>query len=247
MVTKRWTATVLAFVCSFNFGCAEMGTQYPIGDIVQATMGALGGPGGGDSSRVAAGLREALKVGTERATGRTSTVDGFLGNTLIRIGTPSELRTMATALRTVGFGAQVDQLEVAMNRAAEQASGEARSVFWNAVSSMTLTDAVGILNGGDTAATQYFQRRTSDTLRTRFRPIVEQKMGEVGLYQTYKSLSDAYNAMPFVTAPAVDLEQYVTDQALSGLFTVLGEEETRIRRDPVARSSELLREVFGNR
>ncbi|MFH1279436.1 MAG: DUF4197 domain-containing protein [Candidatus Eisenbacteria bacterium] len=218
-------------------GCT--GSDLNIGDM-------LGGSGGPlDEPTVAAGLKEALRVGTERTVSSTSVVDGYLGNALIRIALPEQFETAAGALRTIGLGGKVDELEIAMNRAAEKAAGEAKGVFWDAIVQMTLTDAFGILNGGDAAATEYFRGRTSEELRARFRPIVETKMNEVGLYRAYESALSAYTAIPFTSKPEVDLEEHVTNKALDGLFHVLADEEKRIRQDPAARTTDLLRKVFG--
>jgi hypothetical protein len=200
-----------------------------------------------DEQTAVAGLREALKVGTRRAVDATSAPDGFLGNALIRITIPDEYQKVAGTLRDIGWGKQVDRLEVAMNRAAERAAGEAVDVFWDAITRMTVADAFSILHGNDTAATDYFQSRTRPELESRFRPIVAEKMEEVGLYALYRELSDRYNALPFVTEPAIDLEAYTTAEALDGLFAVLGQEEKRIREDPLARTTDLLRRVFGTR
>jgi len=193
----------------------------------------------------AAGLKQALEVGTRNAVDRTSRADGYLGNPLIRIDLPDSLQTMARGLRAVGFGAQVDEVEVAMNRAAERAASEAGEVFWQGIRKMTFSDAVGILNGGDTAATEYFDRTTRDTLRARFEPIVASKMNEVGLVRSYDDLTARYAALPFTQKPSLDLRGYVTEEALDGLFAVLGEEERKIRSDPAARVTPLLKEVFG--
>jgi len=198
-----------------------------------------------DEATVAAGLKDALRVGTERTANGVSVLDGFLGNALIRIALPEEFHDMAGALRTVGFGRQVDELEVAMNRAAERAAGEAKGVFWDAIKRMSIADAFAILRGDDDAATRYFRNATEDELRSRFGPIVHAKMEEVGLYRIYQELSGYYDRIPLVKKPAVDLDAYVTDRALGGLFTVLALEEKRIREDPAARTTELLRRVFG--
>lgn len=199
-----------------------------------------------DEASVARGLREALRVGTERTVASTSRSGGFLLNRLIRIQAPEELDPMLRGLRAVGFDRQVDDLETAMNRAAERAAGEATDEFVGAIGRMTIADAVGILRGGDTAATDYFRDQTSDALIARFNPIVDQKMREVGLYRIYQELTGAYAALPLARKPALDLRAYVTDRAVAGLFTVLAQEETRIRQDPAARTTELLRRVFGN-
>ncbi len=199
-----------------------------------------------DEQTVAAGLREALRVATDRTVVSTSKLDGFLGNALIRIVMPEQFEVAAKTLRAVGFGKQVDELEIGMNRAAERAAGEATEVFLNAITQMTLEDAFSILNGGDNAVTNYFRSRTEESLHERFKPIVTEKMSEIGLYKVYNGLTDYYNKLPLVTTPALDLDEYVTQHALKGLFTVLGQEEKRIRTDPLARTTALLRRVFGN-
>lgn len=205
------------------------------------------GPAALDGATVVAGLKDALRVGTDRTVSLTSRLDGYLGNELIRIHTPESLGKMTKALRTVGFGRQVDELEVSMNRAAEQAAGEAASVFWSGIQQMSFQDAWGILEGHETAATDYFRRTTSDELRARFAPIVEEKMSAVGLVQLYDDMTARYKAIPLASLgqEPPDLRQHVTDGALEGLFTVLGQEEAKIRKDPGARTTALLRRVFG--
>lgn len=197
-----------------------------------------------DERTVADGLREALRVGVGRAIDRVSVVDGYLANELIRIHLPEELQDMAELLRRIGFSRQVDALEVAMNRAAEQAAGEAREVFVDTIVDMSIADAFGILRGGETAATDYLHGRTSNHLRARFRPIIEQRMEKLELYRAYDQLAGTYNALPFTKRPAVSLDTYLTDRSLHGLFAILADEERKIRRDPVARTTELLRRVF---
>lgn len=200
-----------------------------------------------DERTVADGLREALRVGVGRAVDRVSATDGYLGSELIRIRLPEELQDMADVLRKVGFSRQIDELEVAMNRAAEQAAGEAQDVFVDAILDMSIADAFGILRGGETAATDYLQARTSDDLRERFQPVIERRMEKLELYRAYNTLADTYNALPFKKRPALRLETYLTDEALDGLFKTLGEEEAKIRRDPIARTTELLKRVFSSR
>ncbi|MDH3214331.1 MAG: DUF4197 domain-containing protein, partial [Myxococcales bacterium] len=197
---------------------------------------------------IVAGLKDALRVGTENAVGITSASDGFLGNALIRIALPESLDPMVSALRTVGLGSKVDALEVTMNRAAELAAGEAGEVFGDAIGQMSIADARGILDGGDTAATDYFRRVTSASLTERFEPIVDEKMQEVGLVGSYDQLADRYRAIPFIgsSKPPPEIGGYVTDKTLDGLFTVLADQERQIRTDPAARVNDLLRRVFGN-
>jgi len=223
-------------------GCATL--QGSMGDILTggpSTSGTL------DESTVIAGIKEALRVGTQNTVLSTSKVDGYLGNALIRIAIPSQMQSVASTLRQAGLGAQVDEMEVGMNRAAELAAGEARDVFWSAITGMTVSDAFGILRGGNTAATDYFHERTYDALRVRFHPIVQRKVDEVDLSRLYGRISDTYNSLPLGGATRlVDLDEYVTDQALAGLFTVLASEEQKIRQDPLARTTDLLKKVFGS-
>lgn len=199
-----------------------------------------------DEAAVSAGLKEALQVGTERSVLTVGAVDGYLGDELIRIAVPADLRGVTDKLRQVGLGSLVDELEVGMNRAAEAAAGEARAVFAEAITGMTIADAFGILGGGDNAATDYFRARTGPTLEARYLPIVRAAMQEVGLARAYGELLEVYGAIPLVQKPAlVELDRYVTARALDGLFTVLATEEAKIRQDPAARTTELLRRVFG--
>jgi hypothetical protein len=194
----------------------------------------------------ASGLSEALKVATERAVQQTSKSGGFLDNPAIRIPLPGKLETMATALRAVGMGGQVDELEVAMNHAAEKASAEATPVFVDAIKGMTFQDAAGILRGNDTAATTYFEKKTTAPLTAKFRPIVDSAMQNVGVTKQYDALVSEYSSTPFASVPKFDLTGYVTSKALSGLFKVVGDEEKSIRKNPAATGSALLKQVFGH-
>lgn len=240
-LTKRIGSLLLVAALLAAPGCATFRQTMDAALKTDST-----GSGTLDEPTVVAGIKDALRVGTENAVTSTSKLDGFLGNQLIRIVIPEQMTTMTSTLRKVGFGSQVDELEVGMNRAAELAAGEAKEVFWNAIKGMTVSDAFGILNGGNTAATEYFQGKTSASLKTRFRPIVEQKIQEVGLSRMYGRVADTYNSLPLAgTQKMVDLDEYVTDRALSGLFAVLASEEQRIRQDPLARTTDLLKKVFG--
>lgn len=193
-----------------------------------------------------AGLKDALRLATERAVRSTSRTNGFLDNPKIRIGLPGKLSSVATALRGIGMGAQVDELEVAMNRAAERAASEATPVFVDSIAKMSFEDATGIVRGGDTAATQYLERTTREPLHARFRPIVASAMQGVGVGRLYEQLIGRYrSAVPFAPVPRLDLNAYVTDETLAGLFLVVGEEEKRIRTNPAARATDLLKQVFG--
>lgn len=221
-------------------GCATL--QESMGDILNTDSG----DGELTESVVIDGIKEALRIGTGNTVISTSKVDGYLGNEMIRIALPEQLESMASTMRTAGLGSYVDEIEVGMNRAAELAAAEARDIFWNAIKGMTVADGFGILNGDDTAATEYFRRQTGAELRERFHPIIEEKIDEIGLSRVYGQAADAYNNLPFTgTSRLVDLDEYVTDKALDGLFTILSKEEQKIREDPAARTTELLRKVFG--
>jgi hypothetical protein len=229
-----------AFVLLAMPGCAGLSSG-AIGDILGTGSGPL------DEATIVAGLREALHVGAERTVDKTSRPNGFFENPRIHIPLPQELDTAASTLRSVGLGHHVDQFELTMNRAAEAAAGEAVDVFWSAIQTMTWSDARGILQGNDTAATAFFRSRTEAELRTRFHPIVVAKMNELGSVRIYERLVEAYTALSLTTKPVFDPTDYVTTRALGGLFTILGEEEKRIREDPAARTTELLRRVFGTK
>lgn len=198
-----------------------------------------------EESRIAAGLREALVIGSERASRRTGRVDGYLGNALIRIALPREFEQAASGLRTIGLGRQVDELEVAMNRAAETAAGEAVDVFRAVIVNMRPADVYAVLNGGNDAATRYLRAHAEDNLRQRYQPIVARAMSDVRAADIYREIANRWNRLPAVEPLTLDLNEYVTDRALNGLFVILAEEEQRIRTDPVARTTQLLREVFG--
>ncbi len=197
--------------------------------------------------RAALGLREALSVGVANAVTQTGRRDGFFRNELIKILLPAKLQHAERTLRTFGAGKQVDSFVLGMNRAAEQAAPQARGIFTDAVRGMSFSDVWGILRGGDTAATDYFRARTTTKLSAAFAPIVSRSMENVGAARQYKSLMSRYGNLPFVSNGAVDINKYVVDESLQGLFTVVAQQERDIRRNPAARVTQILRDVFGNR
>ena len=233
---SKWPLLVTVFATVFALGCAG-GPQIP-SELVDALLRP-------QEDRTTAGLREALEIATARAVKRTSRAGGFSANDLIRIQLPEALEAPARALRLVGLGRHVDDLEAAMNRAAERASAEATPLFVDAVRGLSFADARRILQGGDTAATDYFRGKTETRLASRFRPEAHEAMRKVGLYREYEALLGAYQNLPLTHKPNLDLADYITERTIDGLFQLLGREERRIRRDPVARTTELLREVFG--
>jgi Protein of unknown function (DUF4197) len=195
---------------------------------------------------IVAGLKEALKVGSGDAVSLTGKTDGYFGNDAIKILMPEQLAAVEAGLRLLGQGEQVDAFVLSMNRAAEKAAPSAKDIFWGAITDMSFEDARKILGGGDTAATDYFRAKTGDALTAAFRPIVADSMKDVGVVKQYKQLQAAYQSVPFASSlPSFDLEAYVVGKALDGLFLVLGEEERKIRTDPAARVTDLLKQVFG--
>jgi len=195
-------------------------------------------------AKIASGLKEALRVGAENAVKLTGKTDGYYRNEAIKILLPKNLRTMEKGLRALGGGAKIDEFELSMNRAAESAAPEARKIFADAILKMTINDARKILNGGDTAATDYFKSKTTGELTIAFRPIVEQSMDKFTVTQQWNALAGQFQSIPFAKSPSLDINQYVVSKALDGLFFMLGQEEKKIRTDPAARVTTLLKEVF---
>jgi len=197
--------------------------------------------------KIVAGLKQALQISTSKAVAATGKPDGFLKNDAIRIPLPAKLQSVGRGLRFVGMGSKVDELEVGMNRAAEQATPQARQIFLAALKKMTFDDARHILTGGDdTAATDYFKRASTDDLTTAFAPIVHQAMEKVGVIQQYNRVVQTSPGGSLL-AGQFDLDKYVVGKTLDGLLYMLGEEEKKIRKDPAAQTTALLKEVFGKR
>ena len=217
-------------------------------DKLLKDFGNLPGAGVGTSdAKIGSGLQEALKIGTENAVIQTSAVDGFLMNKAIKILMPNQLRSIEQPLRFVGYGPQIDEFVVGMNRAAEKAVPFAKEIFWDAIGQMTFDDARRILNGSDTAATDYFKAKTSKKLQAAFLPSVKNVMNQVGVNRKYNDLIGRYKDVPFAKSVSFDVNQYVTEKTTDGLFFVVGQEEKKIRTNPAARVTDLLKDVFGNR
>lgn len=198
-----------------------------------------------DDGTTASGLKEALSVGTSNAVRSVSKVDGYFGNQLIRILMPEKLRNVADVLSKVGFQKEIDDFILSMNRAAEKAAPKAASIFTGAIKEMSFDDARQILSGGDTAATDFFKRKTSEKLYAEFKPVISSSVSEVGVTHSYKKMMSQYETIPFMKKESVDLDHYVTNKALDGLFLMIGQEEKKIRTDPAARVTDLLKKVFG--
>ena len=196
------------------------------------------------SREAASALKAALERGSSAAVASLGRVDGFLGNPQVRIPLPESLHKTEKLMRRFGMGRHADELIVAMNRAAEAALPEARSVLMDSIRKMTLADAKALLQGGETAGTEYFRRSSEERLRERFRPIVEQATRKVALARHFENYAEKGVALGVVSAQDADLDDYVTRKALAGLFVVLAAEERKIRADPAAAGSALIRKVF---
>ena len=191
------------------------------------------------------GLKAALEKGSTVAVNNLGRTDGFFGNDRVKIPLPNSLKRYERLMRGVGMGKYADELILTMNRAAEAAVPEAKVLLVDAVKKMSVQDAKGILTGGDTAGTEYFKRTTSDPLRARFLPIVQQSTKKVKLAESYNNYAGQAAKFGLVTKEHANLDAYVTQKALDGLFFMIGEEEKKIRRDPVGTGTDIIKKVFG--
>ena len=209
-----------------------------------------GGRGGGLSvGEIGSGLKDALKVASDRVTARLGATDGFNGDPAVHIPLPARLQTVQQGLKMAGQSALLDDLELKLNRAAEAAIPAAKKIFWDALQRMTIDDAKGILNGPQDAATQYFQRVMTPDLKTAMRPVVDRTVSQSGAVTAYQGVAGAAAGLPLVGqtvqgGPGM-LTDHVLDYALQGIFKYLGQEEAAIRSDPARQSTALLRKVFG--
>lgn len=221
-------------------------------DKAQDLLGSGSGDGAGSlpsaalsNAEISDGLREALRVGTERVVGQLGQTDGFNADPDIHIPLPESLQSVQKALETVGMSDLADDLELRLNRAAEAATPEAKQIFWDAISEMTLEDAEGIYNGPDDAATRYFQEKMTAPLQEAMRPVIDDSLSEVGAIAAYDNMMGEYKAIPFMPDAKADLSDYALEQALDGLFAYVAREEAAIRSDPAKRTTEILQKVFG--
>ncbi len=238
---------VLGMTIVAALGWAAAGSGGLFEDLV-GTVEGLKSPraGGLTDGQVISGLKEALSVGTANAVAATSKLDGYFANTAIKILVPERARKVAALLEKAGFRQEVDDFVLSMNRAAEKAAPQARVRFVAAIKEMTFDDARKILRGDDTAATTYFEGKTRQKLYDDFQPVVSRSMEEVGVTRSYKRMMAQYTSLPFTRAESLDLDRYVTERALDGLFHMLGQEEKKIRTDPAARVTDILKTVFGS-
>jgi len=197
------------------------------------------------SKEAASGLKAALEKGSQTAVSALGRTDGFFGNPQVRIPLPDSLERAERLMRRFGMGKHADELILTLNRAAEAAVPEAKQLFIDAVRRMSVQDAKGILQGGDTAGTEYFRRSTQAELRKRFLPIVKRATAKVGLARQYNRYAEEGAAFGMVKKEHANLDDYVTQKALDGLFFMVAEEEKKIRQDPVGAGTSIIRKVFG--
>ncbi|MDH4296106.1 MAG: DUF4197 domain-containing protein [Cyclobacteriaceae bacterium] len=221
--------------------CTTAQINQTMGDVNKA----LGAEGPLTTAEVAEGLKEALIKGISTGSDLASQVDGYFMNPEIKIPFPPEVKKVEDKLRQIGLGNEVDKFVMTLNRGAEDAAKEAKPIFITAIKSMTIQDAWGILKGQPDAATQYLKRTTSAQLKEKFQPVIQNSLKKVNATRYYGDIVNTYNKIPLVEDVNPNLDDYATDKAIEGLFTMIAKEERNIRQDPLARTTELLKKVFG--
>jgi hypothetical protein len=243
---KTRLKTIFALVAALLLVAASGWAQ---SNLLQQGLGLLssGGAKSGALSQgeMGDGLKEALRVGTEAVVTRLGKADGFYGDKAIHIPLPGQLATVQKALKAAGYSSLVDDLELKLNRAAEQATPKAKALFVDAISAMTIQDAQQILNGPDDAATQYFRKAMGPGLAKEMAPIVDDTLAEAGAVQAYDSMMGQYKALPFMPDAKANLTDYVVEKGMDGIFHYVAKEEAAIRTNPAARTTDLLKKVFG--
>lgn len=231
--------TIFTVIAAMLAACTSTQINKTIGDINKAL-----GEESLSTEQVVAGLKEALIKGITTGSAETSKIDGYFKNPKIKIPFPPDVQRVEEKLRQIGLGNEVDKFVMTLNRGAEDAAKEAKPIFINAIKSMTIQDAWGILKGDDNAATQYLIKTTSAQLKTKFKPVIKNSLDKVNATKYYGNIVTTYNKIPFVEKVSPDLDDYATDKAIEGLFYLVAQEEEKIRKDPVARTTELLKKVF---
>lgn len=226
-------------------GCSSQ-AQINFKKALETVTGTTSGTNSGESEIVAA-LKEALKIGISNGSDAASRTDGYFKNELIKIAVPPEARKVEARLRQLGLDKEVDKFLLSLNRAAEDAAKKSKPIFVSAITSMTITDAVGILNGADTSATAYLKKTSGKALFDTFYPVVDSTLNLNQATKHYADMVNIYNRLPLVQKVNPDLKEYATQKAIDGLFTLVAIEEKKIREDPAARVTDLLKKVFGRK
>jgi hypothetical protein len=240
ILMKKLFLPVLLMVSVLSFG-QEGGLLKKAGGLLSGKKGS-----GLSTEEIAAGLKEALSVGAQNSATKLSAANGFFGNSLIKIMMPAEAKKVESTLRSAGMGKLVDDAILSMNRAAEEASKSAAPIFVDAVKTMSIKDALGILRGTDSAATVYLKGKTWQSLSGAFTPVINDALQKTGATKYWTAVFDAYNKIPLTKKVNSDLSSYVTDKALTGLFYQVALEEQNIRKNPAARVNDILKKVFGS-
>lgn len=222
--------------------CTSAQINQTLGDVNKT----LGGPAPLTTAEVGQGLKEALIKGISNGADLASQVDGYFKNPTIKIPFPPEVQKVEDRLRQLGLGNEVDKFVMTLNRGAEDAAREAKPIFIEAIRAMTIQDAWSILRGDPDAATQYLKRTTSGLLKEKFKPVIQNSLNKVNATKYYGDIVTRYNQIPFVQKVNPDLDDYATDKAIEGLFIMIAREEKNIRDNPVARTTDLLKRVFGS-
>jgi hypothetical protein len=233
------TAIVLSFVLA---GCTSAQINQTIGEVNKS----LGTEKALTTEEVASGLKEALIKGISNGSDIVSQVDGYFKNPEIKIPFPPEVKKVEDKLRQIGLGGEVDKFVMTLNRGAEDAAKEAKPIFITAIKQMTIQDAWAILRGEPDAATQYLKRTTSAQLKEKFKPVIQNSLNKVNATKYYSDIVTKYNQIPLVQKVNPELDSYATDKAIEGLFVMIAREEKEIRANPAARTTELLKRVFGS-
>lgn len=241
---------LLALIATISIGIDLYG-QIDLNKVATGAKKVIGENGGNigknlSNEDIIAGLKEALNVGSGNAGSSASKKDGYYKNPKIKIPFPPEAIKIKNAVEAVGMKSQVDKFVLTLNRSAEEAAKEAAPIFLNAIKEMTISDGVSILNGGDDAATNFLKDKTTSQLHEKFKPIVNSSLNKVEITKYWNPIIKKYNNLPGVEKMNPDLEEYVTIKALEGLFKLVADEELKIRKDPAARVSDILKKVFGS-
>jgi len=243
MKTIRWIFPILAML--FLTGNATAQIRMITKKLHQSASSVNTSPANFTEEEAMKAILEALQVGIDSAVKLVSQTDGYYGNPQIRIPFPESVSGVESKLRGLGMGSLVDEAILTMNRAAEEAAKEAIPIFTRAISGLTVSDAIAIVNGADDAATQYLKQTSTPALREAFEPVIRQALDRVNATQAWAAVINTYNQIPFVAKQNADLPQYVTGKAIDGLFVMMAKEELKIRKNPVDRVTDLLKKVFG--
>jgi hypothetical protein len=242
----KWSVLLITFLSIAAFSFAQSKSKGLLGSVKDAIGKTKGGSSSLSNEEIIAGLKEALSQGATNSSGKLSAADGFFKDAAVKILMPEEVRKVEKKMRTLGMGKMVDNAILSMNRAAEDASKSAAPIFLSAIKGMSVSDALNILRGPDTAATGYLRKTTTNPLTDAFRPVVEASLVKVDATKYWKDVFSVYNK--FSTEPVnTDINAYVTEKALYGIFFYVAEEEKKIRKDPAARATDVLKKVFGSK